>query len=75
MAPLMFESEVKYVREKQIEVNPQNRFQTEIVWKNVLLIGAIHVGAIYGSYLMVVSAKYQTVYAWYLFCLFSGKVI
>ena len=77
MAPFMIESEVKYVKQKSVDVinneNHEKSFKATIVWRNVVLLGAIHLGALYGAYLMIVSAKSQTVYAWYLFCLFSGK--
>ena len=46
--------------------------ETEIIWGRVLFFGSIHIGALYGVYLMIVSAKYQTVIAWFILSLFSG---
>ena len=35
-------------------------YKLQIVWRNVSLMGALHLSAIYGMYLMIASAKWQT---------------
>ncbi len=64
--------EIEFISDKMEDL-AENKSSVKIVWKNVFLIGSLHVGALYGAYLMITAAKYQTVIAWYIFCLLSGK--
>lgn len=45
----------------------QKSFKVTIVWRNVLILSVIHVLAIYGYYLMVTAAKWQTMPFAYVF--------
>ena len=47
-------------------------FKTRIVWRNVILMASLHIGALIGAYRMLTVAKYQTVIAWFVFYVFSG---
>jgi hypothetical protein len=35
-------------------------YKTEIVWRNVIIMSLLHLSALYGLYLCIVSAKWQT---------------
>jgi hypothetical protein len=72
MAPLLMSEEIEFISDKMEDL-AENKSSLKIVWKNVFLIGSLHIGALYGAYLMITAAKYQTVIAWYIFCLLSGK--
>jgi hypothetical protein len=74
MAPLLMSEEIEFISDKMEDL-AENKSGVKIVWKNVFLIGSLHIGALYGAYLMITAAKYQTVIAWYVFCLLSGKKI
>ncbi|XP_054156837.1 stearoyl-CoA desaturase 5-like [Oppia nitens] len=50
-------------------------YKLEIVWRNVIVMAILHIGALYGAYLMVTAAKYQTVIAWFFMYIFSGMGI
>ena len=39
---------------------PDKSFKRVIVWKNVILFGALHIAAIYGLYLVLLKAKWST---------------
>lgn len=58
---------------KDVNQTKDNEFKVKIVWRNVVLMGALHVGALIGAYLMVTEAKYQTVIAWFLLYICSGR--
>jgi len=47
-------------------------YKLEIVWRNVLLMTALHLSAVYGMYLMIASAKWQTNIFAILLYIFSG---
>ncbi|XP_054156838.1 acyl-CoA desaturase-like [Oppia nitens] len=49
-----------------------NTYKLEIVWRNVFIMSLLHIGALYGAYLMITAAKYQTVIAWFLMYMCSG---
>ncbi|KAI2800323.1 hypothetical protein BLOT_013851 [Blomia tropicalis] len=45
--------------DKQLQPSKE-KYSIKIVWRNVILMGALHIAAIYGAYLCFVSAKWQT---------------
>nr|BBF94998.1 acyl-CoA Delta(11) desaturase [Orthetrum albistylum] len=45
---------------KKVESNPP-KYKREIVWRNVILFGYLHIAAVYGFYLMLTSAKVLTI--------------
>lgn len=47
-------------------------FKAQIVWKNVILMGALHLTSIYGFYLLFSEVMWKTVFAAYLFYTLSG---
>ncbi|XP_054156835.1 acyl-CoA desaturase 1-like [Oppia nitens] len=49
-----------------------NTYKLQIVWRNVFIMSLLHIGALYGAYLMVTAAKYQTVIAWFLMVVCSA---
>ncbi|EDW97111.1 acyl-CoA Delta-9 desaturase isoform X1 [Drosophila teissieri] len=44
----------------------------KLVWRNIIAFGYLHLAALYGAYLMVTSAKWQTVITAYLLYVVSG---
>ncbi|XP_016979133.1 acyl-CoA Delta-9 desaturase-like [Drosophila rhopaloa] len=44
----------------------------KLVWRNIIAFGYLHLAALYGAYLMVASAKWQTVVFAYLLYVVSG---
>ncbi|XP_017110446.1 acyl-CoA Delta12-desaturase [Drosophila elegans] len=44
----------------------------KLVWRNIIAFGYLHLAALYGAYLMVTSAKWQTVILAYLLYVVSG---
>lgn len=42
-------------------LTPQKEYKRQIVWRNVLLFGYLHVAALLGAYLSIFSAKWLTV--------------
>ncbi|CAG2121417.1 unnamed protein product, partial [Medioppia subpectinata] len=58
--------------DNNVKTNANNEYKTQIVWRNVLLMGSLHIGALYGGYIMLTAAKYQTVFAWFLMYMCSG---
>ncbi|KAH8353861.1 hypothetical protein KR084_009378 [Drosophila pseudotakahashii] len=44
----------------------------KLVWRNIIAFGYLHLAALYGAYLMVASAKWQTVITAYLLYVVSG---
>jgi len=51
--------------EKQEDSNkdPSKEYRLEIVWRNVMVFVYLHVAAVYGFYLLLTAAKWNTV-AW-----------
>ena len=45
--------------DKQLQPSKE-KYSIKIVWRNVILMSALHIAAIYGAYLCFVSAKWQT---------------
>lgn len=45
---------------KDLADSKDHDYKLEIVWRNVFLMGALHLSAIYGMYLMFVSASWKT---------------
>lgn len=41
-------------------INGYDEYKLEIVWRNVILMAALHLSALYGMYLMFFSAMWQT---------------
>ena len=57
---------------KVLEKEKNYEYKLEIVWRNVILMAALHLGALWGAYLMATKAMWQTnVLAFFLY-LFSG---
>ena len=47
-------------------------YKVVIVWKNVILMSLLHICAVYGVWLVLISAKWQTIFAMYLFGISSA---
>jgi stearoyl-CoA desaturase (delta-9 desaturase) len=59
MAPNIQASE-KEIEDIDAKYAPKSAYKLQIVWRNVAIMAALHVSAIYGLYLCFVSAKWQT---------------
>ncbi|CAG2164427.1 unnamed protein product [Oppiella nova] len=67
-----YEDTAEVVPKSDDQNNANNEYKLQIVWRNVLLMGSLHIGALYGAYIMLTDAKYQTVIAWFLMYMSSG---
>ena len=52
--------ELAKLQHDQIKSVKEYDYKLEIVWRNVLLMGSLHLSAIYGMYLMGASAMWST---------------
>lgn len=43
-----------------VELKHANSRTLKLVWKNILIFGYVHLAAVYGAYLILVSAKFYT---------------
>ncbi len=50
----------------------KSNYKLRIVWRNVITITTIHILAIYGYYLAITSAKWQTIHFAYFFTLLGS---
>lgn len=64
-------SEQEYQREKA-QRKKQRLFQTDIVWRNVILMSALHVGAIVGIRQCFLSAQWKTILFAYILYIVTG---
>ncbi|KAK8787794.1 hypothetical protein V5799_022430, partial [Amblyomma americanum] len=61
------------VTETVTEERPASKpHKMEIVWRNVILMGSLHLISIYGFYLIFFAAQWKTVLAAYIFYTISG---
>lgn len=56
----------------EIKKSEKDTYKLEIVWRNVFLMAALHLAAIYGIYLMFTKAKWQTNVAAFIFYQLTG---
>lgn len=47
------------VDQERLHAEKEN-FRAKIVWRNVIILSALHLGAIYGLYLLIFQAKWLT---------------
>lgn len=45
----------------ELVIQKEKKYKIELVWRNILLMGALHLGSVYGAYLFLFSAKWQTI--------------
>jgi stearoyl-CoA desaturase (delta-9 desaturase) len=69
---VLFEDDIEPVTVPAVElknnhVKPQEKYKRQIVWRNVILFAYLHLAAVYGAYLMLVSAKILTT-VWGMYC-------
>jgi stearoyl-CoA desaturase (delta-9 desaturase) len=69
---VLFENDIEPVTVPPVELKndnakPREKYKRQIVWRNVILFAYLHLAAVYGAYLMLVSAKILTS-VWGLYC-------
>jgi stearoyl-CoA desaturase (delta-9 desaturase) len=69
---VLFENNIEPVAVPSVELRngnakPREKYKREIVWRNVILFAYLHLAAVYGAYLMLVSAKILTS-VWGVYC-------
>ena len=52
---------VKRSKKSNASNSKNEKFHAKIVWRNVIIMGLLHLGAIYGFYLLLFVVKWQTV--------------
>src|SRR5882724_11544976 len=57
--------------EKSSEVC-EKQYKLEIVWKNIFLMTSLHICAVYGIWLTLMSSKWQTIFGMYFFGMVSA---
>ncbi|KAH8383476.1 hypothetical protein KR009_008883 [Drosophila setifemur] len=55
-----------------VSLKKAEKRRIKLVWRNIIAFGYLHLAALYGAYLMVASAKWQTVVLAYLLYVVSG---
>lgn len=65
-------SKQDYEQQKELLNEKKDKFNAEIVWRNVILMSALHFGALVGIYLAFVSAQWKTVVFAYLLYIAAG---
>lgn len=63
------------ITDDEIETKSESKkpYQTVIVWRNVILFALLHLGSVYGLYMLIFQAKWATV-AWTFFLYYFGGV-
>jgi stearoyl-CoA desaturase (delta-9 desaturase) len=69
---VLFENDIEPVAVPPVQLKndhakPCKKYKRHTVWRNVILFALLHLAAVYGAYLMLVSAKLLTS-AWGVYC-------
>ena len=56
---VLFEGETLDESSRVIDA-PKTKYKRQIVWRNVIIFAYLHIGAVYGLYLALTSAKWAT---------------
>lgn len=60
------------LKSQKLCLNDEKPFKAPIVWRNVFLMTLLHMCALYGVWLTLISAKWQTIFAMYFFGISSA---
>lgn len=77
MAPKVYvnEDEQDLIADKVSEkIDCDSTYKLQIVWRNVIIMSFVHLGAIYGLYCALTDANWKTNVLAYFFYIFSGLV-
>ena len=74
MVDKRFEDNNEIIFSGNDEETKSNKYQLQIKWVNVVLIGTLHCFALYGMYLFITACQFKTMFAWYTFGLISGRM-
>jgi stearoyl-CoA desaturase (delta-9 desaturase) len=72
MAPKTFTEPATIPELKGKELPNNNEIKVKIVWRNVVLMAYLHMAALYGFYLLLTRAKWETAIFAYILYIFSG---